>query len=79
MFLQISTTESGKEIKLKEIYWNFTVKVMGCCTNWNYIFSRSQIKGMDKVNKDLEEKVHSFIENHPNVVQSPIMNDGVSQ
>ena len=35
-------------------------------------------KGWTKVNKDLEEKVHSFIENHPNVVQSPIMNDYVS-
>ena len=35
-------------------------------------------KGWTKVNKELEEKVHSFIENHPNVVQSPIMNDYVS-
>ena len=30
------------------------------------------------MNRDLEEKVHSLIENHPNVVQSPIMNDYVS-
>ena len=29
------------------------------------------------MNKELEEKVHSFIEDHPNVVQSPIMNDFV--
>ena len=35
-------------------------------------------KGWTKVNKELEEKVISFIENHPNVVQSPIMNDYVS-
>ena len=35
-------------------------------------------KGWTKVNKELEEKVHSFIENHPNVVQSPTMNDYVS-
>ena len=35
-------------------------------------------KGWTKVNKELEEKVHSFIENRPNVVQSPIMNDYVS-
>ena len=35
-------------------------------------------KGWTKVNKELEEKVHSFIENHPNVVQSPLMNDLVS-
>ena len=35
-------------------------------------------KGWTKVNKELEETVHSFIENHPNVVQSPIMNDYVS-
>ena len=35
-------------------------------------------KGWTKVNKELEEKVLSFIENHPNVVQSPIMNDYVS-
>ena len=35
-------------------------------------------KGWTKVNKELQEKVHSFIENHPNVVQSPIMNDYVS-
>ena len=35
-------------------------------------------KGWTKVNKELEEKVHSFIENHPNAVQSPIMNDCVS-
>ena len=35
-------------------------------------------KGWTKVIKELEEKVHSFIENHPNVVQSPIMNDYVS-
>ena len=34
-------------------------------------------KGWTKINKDLEEKVISFIENHPNVVQSPIMNDFV--
>ena len=34
-------------------------------------------KGWTKVNKDLEEKVYSFIENHPNVVQSPMMNDYV--
>ena len=34
-------------------------------------------KGWTKVNKELEEKVQSFIENHPNVVQSPIMNDFV--
>jgi hypothetical protein len=32
-------------------------------------------KGWTKVNNELEEKVLSFIENHPNVVQSPIMND----
>ena len=30
------------------------------------------------MNKDLEDKVHSFIENHPNVMQSPIINDYVS-
>ena len=35
-------------------------------------------KGWTKVDKDLEAKVHSFIQNHPNVVQSPIMNDYVS-
>ena len=35
-------------------------------------------KGWTKVNKELEEKVLWFIENHPNVVQSPIMNDYVS-
>ena len=35
-------------------------------------------KGWTKANKELEEKVLSFIENHPNVVQSPIMNDYVS-
>ena len=35
-------------------------------------------KGWTKVNNDIEEKVHSFIENHSNVVQSPIMNDYVS-
>ena len=35
-------------------------------------------KGWTKVNKELEEKVVSFIKNHPNVVQSPIMNDYVS-
>ena len=34
-------------------------------------------KGWTKVDKDLEEKVHSFIENHFNVVQGPIMNDYV--
>ncbi len=34
-------------------------------------------KGWTKVDKDLEEKVISFIVNHPNVVQSPIMNDFV--
>ncbi len=35
-------------------------------------------KGWTKVDKDLEEKVHSFITNHPHVVQSPLMNDCVS-
>ena len=35
-------------------------------------------KGWTKVNEDLRGKVHSFNENHPNVVQSPIMNDFVS-
>ena len=35
-------------------------------------------KGWTKVNKDLEDKVYSFIENHPNVIHSPIMNDCVS-
>ena len=35
-------------------------------------------KGWTKVNKELEEKVHSFIENHLNIVQSPLMNDYVS-
>ena len=35
-------------------------------------------KGWTKVNTELEEKVLSFIENHSNVVQSPIMNDYVS-
>ena len=35
-------------------------------------------KGWKKVDKELEEKVLSFIEDHPNVVQSPIMNDYVS-
>ena len=35
-------------------------------------------KGWKKVDKDLKEKVISFIENHPNVVKSPIMNDYVS-
>jgi hypothetical protein len=35
-------------------------------------------KGCTKVNKELEEKVLSFIENNPNMVQSPIMNDYVS-
>ena len=35
-------------------------------------------KGWIKVNKDLEEKVNLFVENHPNVVQSPIMNNYVS-
>ncbi|MCP4913590.1 MAG: hypothetical protein GY909_10760, partial [Oligoflexia bacterium] len=34
-------------------------------------------KGWTKVNKELEENVISFIVNHPNVVQSPIMNDFV--
>ena len=34
-------------------------------------------KGWTKVNEDLEEKVISFIVNHPNVVQSPLMNDCV--
>ena len=34
-------------------------------------------KGWTKINKDLEETVISFIENHPNVIQSPIMNDFV--
>ena len=34
-------------------------------------------KGWTKINKDVEESVISFIENHPNVVQSPIMNDFV--
>ena len=34
-------------------------------------------KGWTKVNKELEEKVHSFIVTHPNVVQSPTMNDYV--
>ena len=32
-------------------------------------------KEWKKVDKELEEKVLSFIENHPNVVQSPITND----
>ena len=35
-------------------------------------------KQWTKVNNDLKEKVISFIENHPNAVQSPIMNDYVS-
>ena len=35
-------------------------------------------KGWMKLNKELEEKVHSFILNHPNVIQSRIMNDYVS-
>ena len=35
-------------------------------------------KGWTKVHEDLRDKVHSFIKNHPNVVQSPIMNDYVS-
>ena len=34
-------------------------------------------KGWTKVNKDLEEKAIAFIEHHPNVVQSPLMNDCV--
>ena len=33
--------------------------------------------GLTKVNKELEEKVLSFIVNHPSVVQNPIMNDYV--
>ena len=32
-------------------------------------------KGWTKFNKELEEKVNSLIENHPNVVHSPIMNN----
>ena len=35
-------------------------------------------KGWTKVNNELEEKVLLFIENHPNVIQSPIMNNYVS-
>ena len=35
-------------------------------------------KAWIRVNKDFEEKVHSFIEKHPNVIQSPIMNDYIS-
>ena len=34
-------------------------------------------KGYNKVDQDLIDKVYSFIENHPNVIQSPIMNDYV--
>ena len=34
-------------------------------------------RGWTKVNKELEDEVLSFIENHPNVVHSPIMNDYV--
>ena len=36
-------------------------------------------KGWTEVNKELEQKVLSFVENHPNVVQSPIMNMIMSQ
>ena len=44
----------------------------------NIFFQVVKRKAWTRVNKDLEEKVHSFIENHPNVVQSPIMNDYIS-
>ena len=43
------------------------------------IFSQvARSKGWTEVNKELEERVHSFIVNHPNLEQSLIMNGYVS-
>ena len=53
------------------IYWN---KLQMESYKQELVSQVVKRKGWTKVSEDLEEKVISFIENHPSVVQSPIMN-----